>query len=65
MGRRVETFRFAELADEEKPVILRAYLKKWAWEVGRFFEGVDHQSPDEVLRGIAPGFPVFRITESA
>lgn len=65
VGRRVETFRFAEPADEEKPVILRAYLKKWAWEVGRFFEGVDHQSPDEVLRGIAPGFPVFRITESA
>ncbi|GHE98512.1 nitroreductase [Amycolatopsis deserti] len=65
VGRRVETFRFAELADEEKPVILRAYLKKWAWEVGRFFEGVDHSSSDEVLRGVAPGFPVFRITESA
>ncbi|MEU0469536.1 MULTISPECIES: nitroreductase family deazaflavin-dependent oxidoreductase [unclassified Amycolatopsis] len=65
VGRRVETFRFAELADDEKPVILRAYLKRWAWEVSRFFEGVDHRSPDEVLRGIAPGFPVFRITESA
>lgn len=64
VGRRVETFRADELADDEKPRILRTYLKQWAWEVGRFFEGVDHTSPDEVLRGVAPGFPVFRITKS-
>ncbi|NIH82941.1 nitroreductase family deazaflavin-dependent oxidoreductase [Amycolatopsis viridis] len=65
VGRRVETFRFAELTEAEKPPILRAYLKRWAWEVSRFFDGVDHKSPDEVLRGVAPGFPVFRITGTA
>ncbi|MFD2418356.1 nitroreductase/quinone reductase family protein [Amycolatopsis pigmentata] len=62
LGRRTETFRAIELTDEEKPPLLRFYLKKWAWEVGRFFEGVDKNSPDEVVRGIAPGVPAFRIT---
>lgn len=60
-GRRVERFRAEEVPDEVKPPILRAYLKAWAWEVGRFFDGVDAASPDERLAEIAPGFPVFRI----
>lgn len=63
-GRRVEVFTAAEVPDDEKTPILRAYLKAWAWEVGRFFEGVDAASSDEKLREIAPGFPVFRITTS-
>ena len=41
--------------------ILREYLRVWAWEVGRFFEGVDAASPDERLLEIAPDFPVFLI----
>ena len=60
-GRRAEEFRVEEVADDEKPPILRAYLKALAWEVGRFFENVDASSPDERLREIAPDFPVFRI----
>lgn len=64
-GRRVEEFRAAEIPDAEKPPILRAYLKAWAWEVGRFFEGVDASSPDERLREIAPDFPVFRIVAAS
>lgn len=60
-GRRVEQFRVEEVPDDEKPPVLRAYLKAWAWEVGRFFENVDASSPDERLREIAPDFPVFRI----
>lgn len=60
-GRRTEEFRVEEVADDEKPPILRAYLAAWAWEVGRFFENVDASSPDERLREIAPDFPVFRI----
>jgi hypothetical protein len=44
-------------------VILREYLERWAWEVGRFFEGIDAaSSSDEDLLAIAPGFPVFRLT---
>ena len=62
VGRRIETFQAVEVADADKPEILRAYLKKWAWEVGSFFGGdVDKNSPDEVLRHIAPGVPVFKI----
>jgi deazaflavin-dependent oxidoreductase (nitroreductase family) len=60
-GRRVEEFTVEEVADDEKPPILRAYLKAWAWEVGRFFEDVDKDSPDERLLEVAPDFPVFRI----
>lgn len=62
VGRKIETFRAEEVGDADKPEILRAYLKKWAWEVGVFFgDEVKVDSPDETLRRVAPGFPVFRI----
>lgn len=61
LGRKVEAFAVEEVADAAKPPILREYLRKWAWEVGRFFEGVDKGSPDARLLEIAPGFPVFRL----
>ena len=61
VGRRVEAFGYEELADADKPAILREYLAAWAWEVGRFFEGIDASSTDEELLAIAPGFPVFRL----
>lgn len=64
-GRRVEEFRVEEVPDDQKPPVLRAYLKAWAWEVGRFFENVDKDSSDERLREIAPDFPVFRIVPHA
>jgi deazaflavin-dependent oxidoreductase (nitroreductase family) len=61
VGRRVEAFRATEIADDAKPAILRAYLKKWKFEVGVFFDGVDAKAPEEKLREIAPGYPIFRI----
>lgn len=61
VGRRVEAFTVVELADEEKPAILRPYLKRWKFEVGVFFDGVDASAPDSTLREIAPGYPVFRL----
>jgi len=61
LGRRVEEFRADELSDDEKVPVLRAYLKQWAWEVGRFFDGVDASSDDAALRSVAPGFPAFRV----
>jgi deazaflavin-dependent oxidoreductase (nitroreductase family) len=61
LGRRVEVIAVEELADADKPPVLREYLRKWAWEVGRFFDGVDKDSPEAALRDIAPGFPVFRL----
>jgi deazaflavin-dependent oxidoreductase (nitroreductase family) len=62
VGRRIEGFRAVELADEAKPELLRAYLRKWKWEVGAFFEGVGADASDEELLRIAPDHPVFRIS---
>jgi deazaflavin-dependent oxidoreductase (nitroreductase family) len=62
VGRRVETFTATELPDDQKPELLRAYLRRWKFEVGMFFGGVGPDSPDEKLLEIAPGYPVFRIT---
>jgi hypothetical protein len=57
----VERFVAAEIPDDEKVPILRAYLKKWKMEVGVFFGGVGPDSSDADLRRIAPDHPVFRI----
>ncbi len=60
-GRRVEEFTATEIPEGERPPLLRAYLEKWKWEVGAFFDGVGPDSSDEELRRIAPDHPVFRI----
>jgi deazaflavin-dependent oxidoreductase (nitroreductase family) len=62
VGRRREHRRATEVADAEKVPLLRAYLKRWKFEVGVFFEGVDANSSDEALLGIAPRHPVFRLS---
>ncbi|WP_328605093.1 nitroreductase family deazaflavin-dependent oxidoreductase [Amycolatopsis sp. NBC_00345] len=62
VGSRVQTFTYRELADDEKPAVLRRYLKRWKFEVGVFFDGVDADAPEEKLRDIAPGYPVFEIS---
>jgi deazaflavin-dependent oxidoreductase (nitroreductase family) len=62
VGRRVEVFTPTELPDEEKPAVLRAYLKRWKFEVGMFFDGVGPDASDEQLLAIAPGYPVFRVS---
>ena len=64
VGRRVERFTASELADRDKPDILRAYLKRWKFEVGVFFDGIGPDVSDEQLLEIAAGYPVFRITPS-
>ena len=61
VGRRTEAFTATELADDDKAPILRAYLKAWAWEVGKFFDGLTADSPDADIAAAAPGFPTFRI----
>ena len=61
VGSRSESFSAIELSDEEKVPILRAYLKRWKFEVGQFFAGVSAESTDAELRRIAPDHPVFRV----
>ncbi|MFE9028081.1 nitroreductase family deazaflavin-dependent oxidoreductase [Streptomyces iakyrus] len=62
LGKRVDTFTAAEVGDDDKTPILRAYLKRWKAEVGVFFKDVGPDSPDDELRRIAPDHPVFEIT---
>ena len=61
LGGKTETVRVEEVADRDKPPILRAYLEEWAWEVGRFFRGVGADASDAELARVAPQHPVFRI----
>lgn len=61
IGRRREPIKVVELSDDEKPDLLRAYLRRWKMEIGAFFQGVGPDSSSEELRRIAPGYPVFRI----
>jgi F420H(2)-dependent quinone reductase len=61
VGRRVQIFVAHELLDDVKAPILRAYLRRWKFEVGMFFEGVGPDASDEELTAIAPGYPVFVI----
>jgi deazaflavin-dependent oxidoreductase (nitroreductase family) len=63
LGSKRELFRAVELPDSEKPPLLRAYLKLWKAETGKFFGGVNDASPEEELQRIAPDHPVFRIED--
>jgi deazaflavin-dependent oxidoreductase (nitroreductase family) len=61
LGRRTQPFQAVELSDQDKPAVLRAYLKRWKAEVGIFFDGASASSPESELLRIAPTHPVFRI----
>lgn len=61
VGRRRQAFTPSELDDAVKVPVLRAYLDRWGWEVGQFFEGISKASTDAELAAIAPGFPVFEV----
>jgi deazaflavin-dependent oxidoreductase (nitroreductase family) len=61
VGKGIEHFRATELSDDQKPELLREYLRRWKMEVGVFFGGVDAKASEEELRRIAPDHPVFRL----
>ena len=61
VGRRVEVVNAREVPDAQKVPVLREYLRRWGWEVGKFFEGIDKGSTDAELAAIAPDFPVFEV----
>ena len=61
LGSKVQAFTAVEIPDAEKAPIVRAYLKRFSFEVGMFFKGVKADSPDEDLSRIAPDHPVFRL----
>jgi hypothetical protein len=63
LGSRRERVKLVEIPDDDplKIELLRNYLRKWAFEVGAFFEGVDANASDAALRRVASNHPVFRI----
>jgi deazaflavin-dependent oxidoreductase (nitroreductase family) len=61
VGRHLRTFRPVEVADDDKVDLLRAYLRRWKFEAGVFFDGVDADASEEELRAIAPRHPAFLV----
>jgi hypothetical protein len=61
VGRRVERVRLVEVPVADRVPVLRVYLKRWGWEVGRFVEGLTTSSTDAELATAAPGMPVFAL----
>ncbi|TJZ44088.1 nitroreductase family deazaflavin-dependent oxidoreductase [Streptomyces piniterrae] len=64
VGRRTRPFTAVEVPPAEAPALLRAYLKRWGWEVKAYFGEITADSSDEELLAAAPRHPVFRITET-
>jgi len=54
------TFRLQELADSEKPQILKQYLDSYRGAVQRYFP-VRAESPADAFSSIASGYPVFEL----
>jgi deazaflavin-dependent oxidoreductase (nitroreductase family) len=66
VGGRVEQFRAEELGDDARKVaVLRAYLRRWKFEVGVFFDGRGPDSTDDELLAIAPRHPAFAVLPPA
>jgi len=61
LGRKRTERQAVELVDEGKIEVLRAYLKRWKFEVGVFFDGVGPDSTDAELAAIAERHPVFQL----
>ena len=61
LGRKRTTYSAIEVPVAERTPLLRAYLQAWAWEVGKFFEGVGPDASDDELAAIADRHPIFRL----
>jgi len=62
LGRRREQRTAREVPVVDRPPILRAYLRRWKFEVGMFFDGVTPDSTNEEWAAVAARHPVFELT---
>ncbi|MCX4398428.1 nitroreductase family deazaflavin-dependent oxidoreductase [Streptomyces sp. NBC_00053] len=63
VGRKVREFIAVEIPDDEqKSLVIRAYLERWGWQVNDYFQGVTAESSDAELLAACPDHPVFRIS---
>jgi hypothetical protein len=58
---RSRTVRIDEIADDDKPEVLRRYLDRWFWEVKGHVGGLTPESTQEQVRATAPSIPVFAL----
>ena len=61
LGRRRRITTLTEIPVAQRTPILRAYLRRWKFEVGMFFEGVGPDSTDEEFAAVAGRHPVFAV----
>ncbi len=61
VGRRVEHAELVEIPVVDRVPVIRVYLQRWGWEVGRLVEGLGAGSTDAEVLAAAPGIPVFRV----
>ena len=61
LGRRRQTCTASEVPAADRAPILRAYLRRWKFEVGMFFDGVTPDSTDEEWAAEAVRHPVFEL----
>jgi deazaflavin-dependent oxidoreductase (nitroreductase family) len=59
LGRQRQLCTAVEIPLAERTPILRAYLERWKFEVGMFFQGVGPDSTDAEFEAIAERHPVF------
>lgn len=65
-GRTETSYIAHEVYGADAVPVMRHYLKRWAWEVGRFFpEGVSATSTEAEIAAVIPDHPVFRLERSA
>ena len=61
LGRRRQICQATEIPPAEALPVLRAYLRRWKFEVGMFFDGITPDATDEEWAAAAPKHPVFEI----
>jgi deazaflavin-dependent oxidoreductase (nitroreductase family) len=59
LGRRRQAYSATELPVDERVPVLRAYLRRWKFEVGMFFGGISPHSSDAEWAAEAARHPVF------
>ncbi|MER3438648.1 MAG: deazaflavin-dependent nitroreductase [Chloroflexota bacterium] len=60
-GKHELSFQAEELPDDQKPPVLRDYLRRWGRETAAQFGVSGPDVPEDELRRIAPNHPVFRL----
>ena len=61
LGRRRRICTATELAPTDSIDVLRAYLRKWKFETGMFFDGVSPDASDNEWLAVAARHPVFAL----